>query len=340
MDHQLTEEQVAICDATGRGTKSIMVNAYAGTGKTSTIEASAQRIKEPALALAFNKKITDELAGRLPPNFAVKSLNGAGHLAWIKTLNGASIKLDKQKLGKLVTSVAQENRVHLQSWQWDAVRQAVTSAMQAGISPGNEGRPLTPDTYENWESLIDVPSADEVPMVYDLARQVLEADISLAKQGHISFDDQIYCPVILGGRWVRYPRVVIDESQDLNILNHKELELCSRDDGLITAVGDPKQAIYQFRGADANSMEKIRRIKDGWEDLALTLTFRCPKKVVARQQDHAPGYRAYEKNHEGHVTGPTQIIDGVQSWGWDWLKELLAGIPSDLLPPPRSGPAT
>src|SRR5215467_14316978 len=331
-EHKLTDEQVEICDATARGTKSIMVNAYAGTGKTSTIEESAKRVKEPALALAFNKKITDELSGRLPPNFMVKSLNGCGHLAWLKTLNGASIKLDKMKLGKLVTSVAQENRVHLTSWQWDAVRGAVTAAMQAGISPANEGRPLTQDTYENWAEIIDVPSADEVPMVYDLARQVLQADIALAKQGHISFDDQIYCPTILGGRWVRYPRVFIDESQDLNILNHRELELCTRDDGLITAVGDPKQAIYQFRGADANSMEKIRRIRDGWEDLRLTLTFRCPKKVVARQQEHAPGYRAYELNHEGHVTHPTEIVDGQQVWGWEWMKKLLGDIPSDLMP--------
>ena len=332
MAHKLTDEQVAICDATSRGAKSIMVEAFAGTGKTSTIEAAAQHVKEPALALAFNKKITDELAGRLPPNFMVKSLNGAGHLAWIKTLNGASVKLDKMKLGKLVTSIAQENRIHLQSWQWDAVRQAVTSAMQAGISPGNEGRPITPDTYENWEDLIDVPSADEIPMIQDLAHQVLEADIALAKQGHISFDDQIYCPTILGGRWVRYPRVFIDESQDLNILNHRELELCSRDDGLIMSVGDTKQAIYQFRGADANSMEKIRRIKDGWEDLKLTMTFRCPKSVVARQQEHAPGYRAHENNHTGRVTGPTQIIDNQQVWTWDWMKDLLAQVPTDLLP--------
>jgi superfamily I DNA/RNA helicase len=339
-DYKLTDEQIEICDATARGTKSIMVGAYAGTGKTSTIEASAQRVKEPALALAFNRKITDELAGRLPANFAVKSLNGAGHLAWLKTLNGQSVKLDKQKLGKLVTSIAQENRIHLQSWQWDAVREAVTKAMQAGISPGNIGSPLTPDVYENWADLIDVPSADEIPMIYDLARQTLEADIALAKQGHISFDDQIYCPVILGGRWVKYPRVFIDEAQDLNPLNHRELELCSRDDGLINAVGDTKQAIYAFRGADTNSMEKIRRIKDGWEDLKLTMTFRCPKSVVARQQEHAPGYRAHENNHEGLVTGPTRIVENQQVWGWSDLKELLQAIPLDLMPAARSGPST
>jgi len=61
--------------------------------------------------------------------------------------------------------------------------------------------------------------------------------------------------------------------------------------------------------------------------------------VVERQQEHAPGYRAYEKNYDGHVTGPTQIIDNQQVWGWPWLKGLLQEVPSDLIPAVRLQPA-
>jgi DNA helicase II / ATP-dependent DNA helicase PcrA len=339
-EHPLTDEQQEICSAVGRGMKSTMVIAYAGTGKTSTVEAAAKRVKEPALALAFNKKITEELSKRLPPNFSVKSLNGAGHLAWIKTLDGASIKVDAQKLGKLVTSIAQENSIRLTSWQWDAVRSTVSAAMRVGISPDDIGKPLISDTYENWMDIIDSPTQDDIPLIQDLAHQVLEANIQLARSGHISFDDQIYCPVILGGRWLQYPRVFIDEAQDLSPLNHVQLGLCTRDDGLIGAVGDPKQAIYQFRGADASSMTNMRRLRMEWDDLKLTLTFRCPKIVVDRQQEHAPGYRAYEKNQTGRFVMPTDYEAGTHEyiWGWEWLKARMAEIPNELIPHARTSP--
>lgn len=342
MDHPLTDEQSEICDAVGKARKSLMVNAYAGTGKTSTVEAAAQRVKEPALALAFNKKIAEELAKRLPINFNSKTLNSIGHLAWIKILNGASIKLDSQKLGKLVTSIAQENNVRLSSWQWDAVRGAVSGAMQAGISPNDMGDPLTPDTYDNWIDVIDCPESSDLPLIHDLAHQTLEASIALARQGHVSFDDQVYCPTILGGKWVRYPRVFVDEAQDLSPLNHKMLALSTRDDGLICAVGDPKQAIYQFRGADAASMRNMRYLSPEWDDLRLTLTFRCPKVVVERQQEHAPGYRAHEGNQTGRFVVPRhegpEAHFGPATWNWEWLKARLSELPPELAPVARSGP--
>lgn len=44
----------------------------------------------------------------------------------------------------------------------------------------------------------------------------------------------------------------------------------------------------------------MRQLTSGWEDHKLTLTFRCPKLIVQRQQRHAPGFRAAEGNAQGH----------------------------------------
>jgi hypothetical protein len=103
------------------------------------------------------------------------------------------------------------------------------------------------------------------------------------------------------------------------------LELCMRDDGRLTAVGDPKQAIYAFRGADSNSMGKIRGLRPNWKNLPLTMTFRCPKVVVARQQGHAPGFRAYEKNQEGrfHRFQPQEGTELEGGWNYQSLVNLL-----------------
>jgi len=327
MPHSPTPEQAEIIKAVAQGQESLMISAYAGTAKSTTLEMAAPGVRQPALALAFNKKIADELQQRLPPNFKARTLNSLGHLAWIRANQLNSVSLDGRKLGKLVTAVAKDQRIPLTTWQWEEVRDGVAAAMRAGLSPGDEGKPLILDTQENWEELIDPVDSSDFACMYDIAWETLRASIDLARAGQMSFDDQIYCPTILGGAWEKYPRVFVDEAQDLSILNHVMLDLCSM--GPVTAVGDKRQAIYLFRGADSNSMDNLRSLRPVWTDLNLTLTFRCPRVIVARQQEHAPGYRAAPANIDGRFIsyGGTNLFTEEGGWTWDNLKSHMADIP-------------
>jgi len=218
-------------------------------------------------------------------------------------------------------------KISLTTLQWEEVRDGVSAAMRAGLSPRNIGQPLVQDTKENWEGLIDPADSGDFPMLYDIAWEVLNASIDLARAGHISFDDQIYCPTILGGAWEKYPRTFVDETQDLSHLNHVMLDFCSI--GPISAVGDKRQAIYLFRGADSNSMDSMRRLREDWNDLKLTLTFRCPKAIVARQQSHAPGYTAAPNNEEGAFLRFGATED--KGWDWNMLRQQLTAIGGNQL---------
>lgn len=319
MAHAPTEEQKDIIDAVAVGGQSLMISAYAGTAKSTTLEMAAPGVKGPALALAFNKKISEELKGRLPQNFMTRTLNGLGHLAWIRGNNINSPNVDGRKLGKVVTAVAKERKTPLATYQWEEIRDGVRNAMLAGLSPNNEGKPLVEDTVENWRDYLEPSSSSDFNFMYDIAWQSLKASIDMAKAGQMSFDDQIYCPTILGGAWEKYPRVFVDEAQDLSRLNHEMLKLCSI--GPIAAVGDKRQAIYLFRGADSQSMDSLRNIRPTWNDLKLTLTFRCPRVVVKRQQSHAPGYRAAPANIDGNF-----ISFESQEWSWNSLQSVMSDI--------------
>jgi hypothetical protein len=101
------------------------------------------------------------------------------------------------------------------------------------------------------------------------------------------------------------------------------LSLCSTSDGLIVAVGDSRQAIYLFRGADAKSMTNMRGLRNTWTDLGLTLTFRCPRVIVGRQQEHAPGYRAAPSNVEGSFHS---LEGGEGGWSWNDLSSKAAAL--------------
>ena len=76
-------------------------------------------------------------------------------------------------------------------------------------------------------------------------------------------------------------------------------------------MGDPRQAIYAFRGADSASMANIKSLKTDWIELPLNTTFRCPQSVVARQWDHAPQYVAAPSNPKGEIIHLTN-----QPWTW------------------------
>jgi superfamily I DNA/RNA helicase len=95
---------------------------------------------------------------------------------------------------------------------------------------------------------------------------------------------------------------MVDEAQDLSPLNHIMIQRTAA--GRLIIVGDPKQAIYAFRGADSDSMQKLRKLRPRWIDLPLATTFRCPKVVVDRQQAHAPGFTAYQTN----ILGAFQVF--------------------------------
>lgn len=341
-DLKPTEEQEAVIAAV-RGPDSVMVDALAGCSKTTTLQLAAPGIRVPALALTFNKRNAEDLKPRLPGNFSTKTFNGLGHGAVLRALPQiSSVKLEPQKLGKLVSEVSRERKVDLSGEQWDELRRLVSGLMQVGMVPGDEGRPLATDSPETWEAVADGLwiTEDSLEFYSDMAREILVRNNQLTRKGVLSFDDQVYFSACIDGAFPKYPVVFVDESQDLSPLNHEMLRQSIRPDGRLVVVGDPKQAIYAFRGADAESMGKLRGLRPQWSDRPLKTTFRCPKVVVARQQEHAPGYTAWYANVEGRVAqlrgasemGVGKLVGGEQTLleGWDW------GDVTKLLPHPTA----
>ncbi len=298
-----TEEQQAAQLSARTSTQSLMISAYAGCAKTTTLELVSKEIRVPGLALAFNVSIKKELAKRFPGNFSVQTMNGLGFASLMRAL--PLVKFDEpdgRKLGKLVSQVSKEWKIDLSSDQWDSCRALVNQAMLWGLVPEGAGPPgLVEDTPEMWqECAIELLlKDDDFKLLYEPAREVLRRSILLTQQGKISFDDQVYYPTVIAGRWPQFPVLLVDEAQDLSPLNHAMLRKAMRPDGRLIACGDSRQAIYAFRGADSDSMGKIEGLRRDWQRLPLTLTFRCPKLVVERQQNHAPGFRAAEINLPG-----------------------------------------
>src|SRR5215471_1676922 len=309
-----TAEQAAILEAALSSNDSMMIEAMAGCSKTSTIEILGRSMPiKPTGYVVFNKhnKLEAEKKFSDPSSpwaymgaashINVVTANGLGHNAWAKAI-GRRLSLDDKKLSKILTYKLNEDRIKdFGKEQYTNTLALVRRARIIGLIPEQlNKRGLVDDTEQVWEEIAEtlwLENVSEDSLYY--ARAVLIESIRQAHAGLIDFDDQIYMSALFNGIFPRYPRLFGDEVQDYSPLNQRQIELTGAD--RLILVGDPRQAIYAFRGADSSAMASLRLLRKKWIDLPLSVTFRCPKRVVARQQEHAPGFAAFSSNKDGVV---------------------------------------
>jgi DNA helicase II / ATP-dependent DNA helicase PcrA len=108
-------------------------------------------------------------------------------------------------------------------------------------------------------------------------------------EGLIDFDDLLTLPVeLLDGDSElvdvyreRFRWVFVDEYQDVDETQYRLLRLLVPPEGNITAIGDPDQAIYSFRGADVGFFLRFQRDFPTAREVRLTRNYRSSPVVVA-----------------------------------------------------------
>ncbi len=78
----------------------------------------------------------------------------------------------------------------------------------------------------------------------------------------------------------RFRHLFVDEAQDLNPLQHQLLEAWRGPGADLCLVGDPRQAIYGWNGADPVNLTEVEARYPGVTVIALTGNYRCSPQVV------------------------------------------------------------
>jgi DNA helicase-2/ATP-dependent DNA helicase PcrA len=96
-------------------------------------------------------------------------------------------------------------------------------------------------------------------------------------------------PALAAGLRARWPRISVDEYQDIDTVQYDLLRAISGDGAGLSAIGDPDQAIYGFRGADVGIFGRFMTDFPGAATVALTRNYRSdPVIVAAAMQAIAP----------------------------------------------------
>jgi len=96
-------------------------------------------------------------------------------------------------------------------------------------------------------------------------------------------------PAIAAALRARWPAISVDEYQDIDGVQYELLRMIGGDGAGLTAIGDPDQAIYGFRGADVGIFGRFGADFPGAVTVELTRNYRSsPAIVTAAAQAIAP----------------------------------------------------
>jgi len=305
-----TEEQKAIIEAALTLQDSLLINALAGCAKTSTLEMICSALPvQPILSIAFNRRIAEEMAKKLPGHVKAQTINSLGHGVWARYTN-KKLVLDKDKvyngLKGLMDKMNRKEKSQVYE-QMPEVLKAVNLAKQQGYIPD--------ELYPNANHLIsrqEFFEAFDEDVDIELVDFLLNEGIKQAYAGSIDFNDQIYMPTLFGGQFPQFPLVMVDESQDLSSLNHALLDkIVPR---RLIAVGDPWQSIYAFRGADTRSMGRLKA-RFNMTELTLSVTFRCPIRMVENVRWRVPHFKWAPWAIQGEIFNKSGgLMTGEELW--------------------------
>lgn len=318
--------QQDIFDWVRNGAGSAVIEAVAGSGKTTTILKALKEIRsqDQTLFLAFNKHIVVELQSKIPDYVRGVTTNSLGFTAIRERFD--KVKLDAEKTFVLLDHLVKAKKASADDYKYlrYAIRKLVSVAKAAGVSPSNPklGIGLLPNTRDTWLELFDkyeveVGSERVLPSVYDAMKErVLHLskvilDQSVKNTTIVDFDDQLYLPIVLDLPMIQYDWICVDEAQDLNPVQHRlVLKSLKQEGGRLIAVGDQNQAIFAFRGADSDSLAHLTETFK-CVTFPLSISYRCPKAVVREAQRVVPTIQCREGAEEGIVQDLGDVSTGV-----------------------------
>jgi superfamily I DNA/RNA helicase len=305
-----TQQQAAFIDFVVNGRGNGVLKARAGTGKTSTIVAAVDAVRKAGnsrdkiILCAFNKHAAVELQNRLTdlghgfPKTEAKTIHGLGLSLLHDAYGKGAFKIDSSKVAKIVRNQNDPFYACNSALILSFVNKAKIEAF--GFLRQIKDRSAWYDLSRHYGlgDALDVEA--DLDRIIDAAQVVYAA--SLEDNQNIDFDDMILLPLVLN-LTVRYQAnlLIVDEAQDLSAARQALLrKFVHPRFGRTILVGDDRQAIYGFAGADVDALPRLTGELNATV-LPLTQTFRCGKAIVALAQGIVPDIEAAETNGEGKI---------------------------------------
>jgi len=304
-----TDQQEAIWEEMVCGKTHLQIVARAGTGKTTTLVEGLHRMtlrsKKPLkMALfAFNRHIAAEFKSRVPDGVTASTFHAFGMAAVTESLGRVQLNEDRTEI------LTEEMLGGEREWRAVPFETRMTLLKLVELckhtltgSYSDEFKDVTEDKLlaivDRYGIEFDVESKYWNWLVETVPEVLLR---SVANVESVDYNDMIWLPAMLELNLPQFDFVGVDEAQDLNASRQWLATHCGQ---RVAVVGDDRQAIYGWQGADPYSMlsMKTELEKDGEVvELKLTKTRRCPRRVVEEAKKIVPDFESLPDAPKGVV---------------------------------------
>lgn len=276
-------------EAVTYGEGPLLILAGAGSGKTRTLTHRLAYLVESGmarpyeiLAITFTNKAAQEMRGR------VDRLLGDTSGVWVHTFHAAALRILRQEAGRigypasftiydtgdqerLMKRILTRRNTSDRDFPPHAVLSRISRAKSELIGPG---------TFERESS----------GSIRDRTMAALYGDYQeeLKAAGAMDFDDLLrLCvdlwrdhPDVLAHYQERFRFVLVDEYQDTNTAQYEWVRLLTAQNRNLSAVGDPDQSIYGWRGANFRNILRFQEDFPGTCTVVLTENYRSTARIL------------------------------------------------------------
>lgn len=254
-----TQEQQDIIKSAIEG-NNIAIKAFAGTGKTTTLNLISKELRKFSLYIAFNKSIAEEATNKFPSHVECRTIHSLAYHDIIRP----NYKM-KKKLGFWLD----KNDINLGSLEKapnvNSIKKSISDAIILFCQSDKESilEIIEEDTTSRFDGLED--------FITEYWNNLVDCD----NKAKVTPD--IYLKLFqLSKPKLDYKIIYLDEFQDSNPVTidliFKQLEHGTQ----LIVVGDSNQAIYEWRGAK-NGFTSIPK---GFETYYLTESFRFTQNIA------------------------------------------------------------
>lgn len=290
--------QQAIYDWIRTGTGNAVVEAVAGSGKTTTMVDALALTTGKVLFTAFNAAIAAELARRAPGHVTVSTLHALGLRAIKRAVPGVVVDKDGSKVDAIATTAFPVKAGAGDRDENFDVRRAAKKMISLAKATLVDPRDSAAVAQMADRYGVETEDAKDLDRVVAALGGMMDA--CLRQTGLVDFDDMVWMPVAMGWAVEKFDWVFVDETQDMNRSQLELVMMARRSECRVVCVGDRAQSIYGFRGADTTAIPTIID-RLGAVVFPLSITYRCPVSHVALARELVPAIEARPGAPEGIV---------------------------------------
>lgn len=279
MEFQPSAEQLKIIDSFNTESSNLLINAVAGSGKTSTLRLIANQLEiedqARTLYLTFSKRMVADIKPKLPQSIEVKTFHSFGYQAIRRRYPGVEVNVDKYRL--LIQDYLRQNTDDRYNFHGLAVYQIQRFIEYIRLTRFILGD-SDPECLSDILDYLDLEFTGDYGDLAHLVRSVIHTGVRDTET--IDLADQIYFPAIGMASLPRFDLLLCDEVQDLNSCMLSIVERMQKQNTRVVGVGDPLQAIFGFMGADLDSFYRVQKSLNVSQAHTLSTCYRCFDDVL------------------------------------------------------------